>query len=144
MGRLDISTSGLMILTTDGKLANRLMHPRYQVTREYAVRIIGELSNTDIALLKNGIELSDGLAKFEYISKDGKSGVNTWYKVALKEGRNREVKRIFEAVNFRVSRLIRIRFGPIKLGSMKRGDIRNLTVKEVSSLHNSSDAKKNR
>ena len=144
VGRLDISTSGLMILTTDGKLANRLMHPRYQVTREYAVRIIGELSNTDIALLKNGIELSDGLAKFQYISKDGKSGVNTWYKVALKEGRNSEVKRIFEAVNFRVSRLIRIRFGPIKLGSMKRGDIRNLTVKEVSSLHNSSDVKKNR
>jgi|TARA_B100001250_G_scaffold414376_1_gene452335 23S rRNA pseudouridine2605 synthase len=142
VGRLDISTSGLMILTTDGKLANQLMHPRYQVIREYAVRIIGELSNKDIVSLKNGIELSDGLAKFQSISKDGKSGINTWYKVTLKEGRNREVKRIFEAINFRVSRLIRIRFGSIKLGSMKRGDVRNLTPKEVGKLHNDSDSQK--
>ena len=138
VGRLDISTSGLLILTTDGVLANYLMHPRYQVIREYAVRVIGELSNDHLMLLKNGVELADGLAKFDYILKDGKSGINTWYKVALKEGRNREVKRMFEAINYTVSRLIRIRFGPIKLGNLKRGEVRKLLPNEVDELHKAS------
>lgn len=135
VGRLDFNTSGLLIFTTDGALANRLMHPRYQMEREYAVRIIGELTTEQITRLTTGIELVDGLAKFDQLYERGGEGVNRWYGVSLKEGRNREVRRMFEALGITVSRLMRIRFGPIALPSrLKRGKWLELTAAEVEQL----------
>ena len=112
IGRLDYNTSGLLIFTTDGELANRLMHPRFEVEREYAVRIIGRLTPEQAELLTIGVKLEDGLAKFDYLSDEGGEGSNHWYRVILKEGKNREVRRMFEAVGMTVSRLMRVRFGP--------------------------------
>jgi 23S rRNA pseudouridine2605 synthase len=111
VGRLDFNTEGLLLFTTSGELANRLMHPRYGVEREYAVRILGELSQENTAQLKSGITLDDGQAKFLRLSMGGGDGANRWYHVALSEGRNREVRRMFEAVGHTVSRLIRTRYG---------------------------------
>jgi len=111
VGRLDFNTEGLLLFTTSGELANRLMHPRYGVEREYAVRILGELSQDNTAQLKNGIQLDDGQAKFLRLAMGGGDGANRWYHVALTEGRNREVRRMFEAVGHTVSRLIRTRYG---------------------------------
>ncbi len=115
VGRLDINSSGLMLFTNNGELANRLMHPRYEVEREYAVRVLGEITPKIIDQLKKGVKLDDGLAKFVTICDAGGSGANHWYHVTLKEGRNREVRRIWEAVDRRVSRLHRIRYGFISL-----------------------------
>jgi 23S rRNA pseudouridine2605 synthase len=135
IGRLDINTSGLMIFTTSGELANRLMHPRYEVEREYAVRVMGELTDEQMLLLKNGIELEDGIANFDVIQDKGGEGANHWYQVILREGRNREVRRLFEAVHLMVSRLMRVRFGPISLPSrLKRGQMLALQDKEVRQL----------
>lgn len=111
VGRLDFNTEGLLLFTTSGELANRLMHPRYGVEREYAVRILGELSQENTAQLKSGIQLDDGQAKFLRLTMGGGDGANRWYHVALTEGRNREVRRMFEAVGHTVSRLIRTRYG---------------------------------
>lgn len=111
VGRLDFNTEGLLLFTTSGELANRLMHPRYGVEREYAVRILGELSQENTAQLKSGIQLDDGQAKFLRLAMGGGDGANRWYHVALTEGRNREVRRMFEAVGHTVSRLIRTRYG---------------------------------
>jgi len=111
VGRLDFNTEGLLLFTTSGELANRLMHPRYGVEREYAVRILGELSQENTALLKTGIQLDDGQAKFLRLAMGGGDGANRWYHVALTEGRNREVRRMFEAVGHTVSRLLRTRYG---------------------------------
>jgi len=111
VGRLDFNTEGLLLFTTSGELANRLMHPRYGVEREYAVRILGDLSQENTALLKSGITLDDGHAKFLRLAMGGGEGANRWYHVALSEGRNREVRRMFEAVGHTVSRLIRTRYG---------------------------------
>lgn len=111
VGRLDFNTEGLLLFTTSGELANRLMHPRYGVEREYAVRILGELSQENTAQLKSGITLDDGQAKFLRLSMGGGEGANRWYHVALTEGRNREVRRMFEAVGHTVSRLLRTRYG---------------------------------
>jgi 23S rRNA pseudouridine2605 synthase len=111
VGRLDFNTEGLLLFTTSGELANRLMHPRYGVEREYAVRILGELSQENTAQLKSGIALDDGQAKFLRLTMGGGDGANRWYHVALTEGRNREVRRMFEAVGHTVSRLIRTRYG---------------------------------
>ncbi len=122
IGRLDYNTSGLLIFTTDGELANRLMHPRFEVEREYAVRIMGRLTPEVATRLTAGIELEDGLAKFDHLSDQGGEGSNHWYRVILKEGRNREVRRMFETVGTTVSRLMRVRFGPINLPPrLKRG-----------------------
>ncbi|BBL35095.1 ribosomal large subunit pseudouridine synthase [Nitrosomonas stercoris] len=135
IGRLDFNTSGLLIFTTDGALANRLMHPRYQMEREYAVRTIGELTAEQITRLTTGIELEDGLAKFDQLHDRGGEGVNRWYGVTLKEGRNREVRRMFKALGVTVSRLMRIRFGPIALPPrLKRGKWLELTTVEVEQL----------
>jgi 23S rRNA pseudouridine2605 synthase len=135
IGRLDINTSGLLIFTTSGELANHFMHPRYEVEREYAVRIFGELSDEQIEQLKQGIELEDGPAAFDSITAQGGEGANHWYQVILREGRNREVRRLFEAFQMPVSRLMRVRFGPISLPSrVKRGGMLKLESKQVVSL----------
>jgi 23S rRNA pseudouridine2605 synthase len=135
IGRLDINTSGLLIFTTSGELANRFMHPRYEVEREYAARIFGELSEGQMLQLTQGIELDDGPAAFDAIHPQGGEGANHWYQVILREGRNREVRRLFEAFQLPVSRLMRVRFGPVTLPPrLKRGMMLSLQPKEVLAL----------
>lgn len=137
VGRLDFNTSGLLMFTTDGVLANRLMHPRFEVEREYAVRIVGQLDSRQITLLTMGIKLKDGIAKFDHLSYEGGKSSNHWYKIILKEGKNREVRRMFEAIGITVSRLIRVRFGPVKLPPrLRRGRTTELNRAEVESLLN--------
>jgi 23S rRNA pseudouridine2605 synthase len=132
IGRLDFNTSGLLIFTSYGEFANRLMHPRYEIEREYSVRVHGELTDKQISQLKAGIKLEDGLAKFKTISCRGGKGTNQWYQVTLKEGRNREVRRLFEFFNITVSRLMRIRFGVFTLPSnLKKGNYIELSENEV-------------
>jgi len=136
VGRLDFNTSGLLIFTTSGELAYRLMHPRFQVEREYAVRVQGTLSETQKKqLLKQGVELDDGLVRFERLEDQGGEGFNRWYLVQLREGRNRVVRRTFEALGLPVSRLIRIRFGIINLPPrLKRGTSAELGKNEVAQI----------
>ena len=135
IGRLDINTSGLLIFTTSGELANRFMHPRYEVEREYAVRVFGELTEEQMQMLTQGIELEDGPAAFDSIVAQGGEGANHWYQVTLKEGRNREVRRLFEAFQLPVSRLMRVRFGPVSLPSrVKRGTMLKFEPKQVVEL----------
>lgn len=135
VGRLDFNTEGLLLLTTSGDLANRFMHPRYSVEREYAVRVVGELSEGMRQKLLSGVELEDGPANFLRIRDGGGEGTNHWYHVALAEGRNREVRRMFEAAGLMVSRLIRTRHGPIALPKgLKRGRWEELEDNEVRGL----------
>ena len=135
VGRLDMNTSGLLIFTTSGELANRFMHPRYEVEREYAVRIFGELTEGQMTQLTEGIELDDGPANFDSITAQGGEGANHWYQVVLREGRNREVRRLFEAFQLPVSRLMRVRFGPVNLPPrVKRGQMLKLEQKQVVDL----------
>ena len=135
VGRLDFNTEGLLLFTTSGELANRLMHPRYGVEREYAVRILGELDGEQSKLLKSGIELGDGPAKFLRLADGGGEGANRWYHVALTEGRNREVRRMFEAVGHVVSRLIRTRYGMFLLPPrLRRGRWEEVEPEQVAQL----------
>ncbi|MFW8567173.1 pseudouridine synthase [Orrella sp. 11846] len=135
VGRLDLNTEGLLILTTSGDLSNRLMHPRYGKEREYAVRLLGELTDQDRQRLLKGIELEDGMANFGTIEFLGGEGSNKWYCVTIHEGRNREVRRMFEAVGLTVSRLMRTRFGDIVLPSgLKRGRWEELSPNLASAL----------
>jgi 23S rRNA pseudouridine2605 synthase len=122
VGRLDLNTEGLLLLTSSGELANRLMHPRFGLQREYAVRVLGALSNEEKQRLLDGVKLDDGMAQFSSIENGGGEGANCWYRVTIGEGRNREVRRMFEAVGHAVSRLIRIRYGAMMLPrGLKRG-----------------------
>ena len=135
VGRLDFNTEGLLLFTTSGDLANRLMHPRYNIEREYAVRTLGELEEGMRQKLLSGVELEDGLAQFSRISDGGGEGVNRWYRVTIGEGRNREVRRMFEAIGLTVSRLIRTRYGALTLPSnLKRGRWEELDEHAVRSL----------
>lgn len=135
IGRLDYNSCGLLLFTTSGELANRLMHPRYGLEREYAVRILGELSDEAAERLTAGIELGDGTARFLRLLAAGGEGANRWYNVTLTEGRNREVRRMFEAVGVTVSRLMRVRYGPVVLpSSLKRGQVRELEPEVVAKL----------
>jgi 23S rRNA pseudouridine2605 synthase len=135
IGRLDFNTSGLLILTTAGELANRMSHPSFEIEREYSVRVLGEVSKEQMSKLTLGIELEDGPAHFEHISEQGGEGLNRWYRVVIKEGRNREVRRMFEHFGLTVSRLIRVRFGNIGLPSrLKRGQYYELTEPEVMNV----------
>ncbi|EJW97954.1 ribosomal large subunit pseudouridine synthase B, partial [gut metagenome] len=132
VGRLDFNTEGLLLFTTSGALANRLMHPRYEIDREYAVRVIGELEAEQMLQLQQGIELEDGIAKFDKLEDQGGTGMNHWYLVQIREGRNREVRRMFEAVGMTVSRLIRVRYGAVSLPkTLPRGKRMELTPEEV-------------
>lgn len=122
VGRLDFNTEGLLILTTSGDLANKMMHPRYGHEREYAVRVLGDVTDLQMKQFKEGVKLEDGMATFSVIERIGGEGVNRWLRVVISEGRNREVRRMFEAIGLTVSRLIRVRFGPVILPSqVKRG-----------------------
>jgi 23S rRNA pseudouridine2605 synthase len=122
VGRLDLNTEGLLVVTTSGDLANRLTHPRFEVEREYAVRVAGQLADEQRQRLLEGIDLDDGPARFTRLEDAGGQGMNHWYKAVIKEGRNREIRRMFEAIGLQVSRLIRIRFGSIALPrSLARG-----------------------
>jgi 23S rRNA pseudouridine2605 synthase len=135
VGRLDINSAGLLLFTTDGELANRLMHPSRQIEREYAVRLLGEVTQEMLEELTNGIELEDGPARFEDVVESGGTGANRWFHVVIMEGRKREVRRLWEAVGARVSRLIRVRYGPILLGSrLYTGRWRELEPEELGQL----------
>jgi 23S rRNA pseudouridine2605 synthase len=136
VGRLDINTSGLILLTTDGELAHRLMHPRYEIERTYAVRLRGQsLTDAQVAALTSGVQLDDGRGCFDRVTEMGSGRTNAWYEVTLHEGRNREVRRMFEAVGATVSRLMRVRFGPVNLGRMPRGSHRLLDERECDALY---------
>ena len=115
VGRLDINTSGLLLMTNDGELANKLMHPKANIVREYNCRVRGKIDDDDIRRLLRGVRLQDGLAKFDRVTPGAGSGSNRWFKVELGRGRYREVRRLWQTINAQVSRLVRIRFGPFKL-----------------------------
>lgn len=138
VGRLDLNTSGLLLLTTDGELANKLMHPSSEIEREYAVRILGEVSPEIIKQLKTNVPLDDGDAHFSDIKESGGDGANRWYHVVLKEGRNREVRRLWEHFGFAVSRLMRVRYGDITLNRRIRpSKSDDLSDTEIASLYQS-------
>lgn len=135
VGRLDFNTSGLLLFTTSGDLANRLAHPRFELEREYAVRTRGEVTPEQRAALLRGIELDDGNARVESFEEGGGSGANRWYRVVLREGRQRIVRRLFEAAGHPVSRLIRVRFGPVALPPrLRRGQMLELAAQDVTAL----------
>lgn len=135
VGRLDINTSGLLLFTTDGELANRLMHPSHEVEREYAVRVFGNVDEAMLQRLRKGVQLEDGLAQFKSIKPAGGQGMNQWFNVTLMEGRNREVRRLWESQDIQVSRLIRIRYGNIELmKSLPRGGWEEMPLTQVNYL----------
>jgi 23S rRNA pseudouridine2605 synthase len=135
VGRLDINTSGLILFTNNGELANRLMHPSNEVEREYAVRVRGEVTDEKLRQLKKGVLLEDGPASFDSIEDAGGDGSNHWYHVILREGRNREVRRLWEAVDAQVSRLIRIRYANVHLPRiLRQGKTVDLELKEVKQI----------
>jgi 23S rRNA pseudouridine2605 synthase len=147
IGRLDINTSGLLLLTTDGELARRLTHPSFEIDRAYAARVLGEIDEALLDRLRRGVKLDDGPAKFQSIEpishgpegedEPGATSANRWFHVVVREGRNRLVRRMFESQRLQVSRLIRVAYGPIQLGrGIKTGGYRDATAAEVKALLN--------
>ena len=135
IGRLDINTSGLLLFTNHGELANRLMHPSFELEREYAARVRGEVTPDKLDALTTGIELADGVARFDRIIDSGGQGTNHWYHVILHEGKNREVRRLWEAVDIEVSRLVRVRYHDFQLPKwLKPGNYRLLDDEVVKRL----------
>ncbi len=142
VGRLDLNTEGLLLFTNAGALANQLMHPRFGLEREYAVRVLGALNNEEKAKLLAGVKLEDGPAQFKTIEDGGGDGANCWYRVTIAEGRNREVRRMFEAIGHAVSRLIRIRYGAVVLPrGLKRGAWVELDAADIDSLTRAVDGR---
>ena len=140
VGRLDLNSSGLLLFTNNGDLANKLMHPSSEIDREYAVRVLGKVEDEHIKKLTNGIELEDGFAKFHRVTIGGGDGANRWYHVVVREGRKREVRRLWEALDFKVSRLIRTRFSDIRLPEKLRANQSEyLKPKQVQALLKSVD-----
>lgn len=136
IGRLDINTDGLLIFTTDGELANALMHPSREVLREYAVRVLGRADPDGLRRLTEGVDLDDGRANFRSLVEGGGEGANRWYHVTLAEGRNREVRRLWDAIGLKVSRLSRVAYGSLRLPkSLPRGRARALEVPEIRLLY---------
>ncbi len=135
VGRLDINTSGLILLTTDGELANVLMHPSSEIEREYAVRVLGQVTPDMLERLRKGIELDDGMAHFDTITDAGGQGVNHWYHVTLKEGRNHEVRRLWESQGVKISRLTRVRYGSVTLRrGLRVGHWEDLNDEDMNTL----------
>ena len=139
VGRLDFNTSGLLLFTNDGDLAHQLMHPSGHMPREYAVRILGNVTQEMVKNLTHGVELEDGKARFEDIVESGGTGSNSWFHVVVMQGRNRIVRRLWESQGVRVSRLQRVRFGPIFLErSLRQGNCKDLTDGQINRLRNES------
>lgn len=135
VGRLDVNTSGVLLLTNNGELAKRMMHPQYALEREYAVRVHGTVTDEMLRRLREGVELDDGVARFDRLREEGGEGTNRWFHVVVREGRNRLVRRLWESQKLEVSRLIRLRYGPVALpGGVKSGTAVELSPAEVKQV----------
>ena len=134
VGRLDYDSEGLLILTNDGQLANRLMHPRYQVRKFYLVKVANEVTASDVEKLRTGVELEDGITSPAYVQLLAAGPKESLLKIGIREGRNRQIRRMCQALDFKVKRLIRTQIGPVKLGNLAAGAYRRLTEQEIGKL----------